>query len=149
MNFGHWKNFPFPTFLRLGLDNRLSRLDNHLSRLDKQLSSLDKRLSTLGLLVLLNVKPHKNHIFFLQTEHKFWNWPCHQLFLWCSEILQSESDNDDVDLFQNRPPRCDKPRVCNLWHKSGVRYMRTCQRCPDIYPWTGRTGVANSLVDRL
>jgi len=51
--------------------------------------------------------------------------------------------------YKNRPPRCDKPRVCNLWHKSGVRYMRTCQRCPDIYPWTGRTGVANSLVDRL
>ena len=51
MNFGHWKNFQFPTFLRL-------RLDNRLSRLDKQLSSLDKRLSTLGLLVLL-----KNKIF--------------------------------------------------------------------------------------
>jgi len=51
--------------------------------------------------------------------------------------------------YKTRPPRCDKPKVCNLWHKSGVRYMRTCQQCPSIYPWTGRTGVANSLVDNL
>jgi len=51
--------------------------------------------------------------------------------------------------YKERPPRCDKPKVCNLWHKSGVRYMRTCQECPDIYPWTGRTGIANSLVDPL
>ena len=29
------------------------------------------------------------------------------------------------------------------------RYMRTCQECPEIYPWTGRTGIANSLVDSL
>jgi len=51
--------------------------------------------------------------------------------------------------YKERPPRCDKPKVCNLWHKSGVRYMRTCQKCPEIYPWTGRTGIANSLVDPL
>lgn len=51
--------------------------------------------------------------------------------------------------YKMRPPRCDKPKVCNLWHKSGVRYMRTCQQCPDIYPWTGRTGIANSQVDPL
>jgi len=51
--------------------------------------------------------------------------------------------------YKERPPRCDKPKVCNLWHKSGVRYMRTCQECPDIYPWTGRTGIANSRVDNL
>jgi len=51
--------------------------------------------------------------------------------------------------YKERPPRCDKPKVCNLWHKSGVRYMRTCQECPEIYPWTGRTGIANSLVDSL
>ena len=97
----------------------------------------------------LNVKAHKTIFSLYRLIHKFWNWPCHQLLLRCSEILKCKSDNNDVDLFQNRPPRCDKPRVCNLWHKSGVRYMRTCQRCPDIYPWTGRTGVANSLVDRL
>ena len=32
-----------------------------------------------------------------------------------------------IYLSKDRPPRCDKPKVCNLWHKSGVRYMRTCQ----------------------
>jgi len=42
---------------------------------------------------------------------------------------------------QDRPPRCSHPRVCNLWHKSGVRYMKTCQQCPGQYPWTGNTGV--------
>ncbi|XP_046674156.1 uncharacterized protein LOC124363091 isoform X4 [Homalodisca vitripennis] len=49
--------------------------------------------------------------------------------------------------YPERPRRCNNPKVCNLWHKSGVRYMRTCQPCPDIYPWTGKTGVRNSRVD--
>lgn len=45
------------------------------------------------------------------------------------------------DRDEGRPPTCPRPKVCNLWHKSGVRYMRTCQKCPDVYPWTGKTGV--------
>ncbi|XP_055837090.1 uncharacterized protein LOC129905597 isoform X5 [Episyrphus balteatus] len=49
--------------------------------------------------------------------------------------------------FSDRPKRCNNPKVCNLWHKSGVRYMRTCQPCPDIYPWTGKTGIRSSRVD--
>ncbi|KAJ4448730.1 hypothetical protein ANN_00121 [Periplaneta americana] len=49
--------------------------------------------------------------------------------------------------YPERPRRCNNPKVCNLWHKSGVRYMRTCQPCPDVYPWTGKTGVKNSKVD--
>ncbi|XP_034253709.1 uncharacterized protein LOC117652726 [Thrips palmi] len=49
--------------------------------------------------------------------------------------------------YQDRPRRCNNPKVCNLWHKSGVRYMRTCQPCPDVYPWTGKSGVRNSRVD--
>ncbi|KAF0313899.1 hypothetical protein FJT64_015574 [Amphibalanus amphitrite] len=40
--------------------------------------------------------------------------------------------------------RCNKAKKCNLWHKSGVRYMSTCQPCPDKYPWTGATGVSQS-----
>jgi len=40
------------------------------------------------------------------------------------------------------------PKVCNLWHNSGVRYMRTCQACPKNYPWTGNTGIFNSLADK-
>ncbi|XP_030748310.1 uncharacterized protein LOC115876616 isoform X2 [Sitophilus oryzae] len=49
--------------------------------------------------------------------------------------------------YSDRPKRCNNPKVCNLWHKSGVRYMRTCQPCPDIYPWTGNTGIRSSRVD--
>ncbi|CAG9855162.1 unnamed protein product [Phyllotreta striolata] len=49
--------------------------------------------------------------------------------------------------YQDRPKRCNNPKVCNLWHKSGVRYMKTCQPCPDIYPWTGNTGVKSSKID--
>lgn len=49
--------------------------------------------------------------------------------------------------FADRPKRCNNPKVCNLWHKSGVRYMRTCQPCPDIYPWTGNTGIRSSKID--
>nr|CAI5846303.1 unnamed protein product [Callosobruchus analis] len=49
--------------------------------------------------------------------------------------------------YGDRPKRCNNPKVCNLWHKSGVRYMRTCQPCPDIYPWTGNTGIRSSKID--
>ncbi|XP_043640391.1 uncharacterized protein LOC122611404 isoform X7 [Drosophila teissieri] len=49
--------------------------------------------------------------------------------------------------FSDRPKRCNNPKVCNLWHKSGVRYMKTCQPCPDIYPWTGKSGIRSSRID--
>lgn len=48
---------------------------------------------------------------------------------------------------QDRPKKCNNAKVCNLWHKSGVRYMRTCQPCPEIYPWTGKTGIRSSRID--
>ena len=43
------------------------------------------------------------------------------------EEYKATRNLSEVTFFQDRPPRCDKPKVCNLWHKSGVRYMRTCQ----------------------
>ncbi|XP_046425141.1 uncharacterized protein LOC124182233 isoform X2 [Neodiprion fabricii] len=49
--------------------------------------------------------------------------------------------------YQGRPKKCNNPKVCNLWHKSGVRYMKTCQPCPDIYPWTGKSGIRSSRID--
>ncbi|XP_033226362.1 uncharacterized protein LOC117178918 [Belonocnema kinseyi] len=49
--------------------------------------------------------------------------------------------------YQDRPKKCNNAKVCNLWHKSGVRYMKTCQPCPDIYPWTGKTGIRSSRID--
>ncbi|XP_041975248.1 uncharacterized protein LOC121730318 isoform X5 [Aricia agestis] len=49
--------------------------------------------------------------------------------------------------YADRPKKCNNPKVCNLWHKSGVRYMRTCQPCPEIYPWTGKSGIRSSRID--
>ncbi|XP_053618934.1 uncharacterized protein Cda5 isoform X6 [Plodia interpunctella] len=49
--------------------------------------------------------------------------------------------------YPDRPKKCNNPKVCNLWHKSGVRYMRTCQPCPEVYPWTGKTGIRSSRID--
>ncbi|XP_076325918.1 uncharacterized protein LOC143233508 [Tachypleus tridentatus] len=39
-----------------------------------------------------------------------------------------------------RPPPCHNPKVCNVGSKNGVRYMKTCQKCPKNYPWVGKTG---------
>uniref|UniRef100_A0A1B0C847 Uncharacterized protein n=1 Tax=Lutzomyia longipalpis TaxID=7200 RepID=A0A1B0C847_LUTLO len=70
--------------------------------------------------------------------------------------IQMQRDNGNIKYklgiivscrVMGRPKRCNNPKVCNLWHKSGVRYMRTCQPCPDIYPWTGKTGIRSSRVD--
>ncbi|XP_022243245.1 uncharacterized protein LOC106460759 [Limulus polyphemus] len=38
------------------------------------------------------------------------------------------------------PPPCHHPTVCNVWDKNGIRYMKTCQKCPSHYPWVGKTG---------
>jgi len=88
----------------------------------------------------------------IQSMDDVWIVSTWQMLQWVRDPTPIE-DIMDFKPFQcdhkDRPPRCDKPQVCNLWHKSGVRYMRTCQQCPDIYPWTGRTGIANSLVDHL
>ena len=51
--------------------------------------------------------------------------------------------------FQKKREYCVNPKVCNLWHNSSVRYMRTCQECPANYPWTGNTGISNSLADEI
>ncbi|ODM89812.1 hypothetical protein Ocin01_16871 [Orchesella cincta] len=61
------------------------------------------------------------------------NW---QALQWIGKPTSSNRD---------RPPRCNYPKVCNLWHKSGVRYMKTCQSCPQQYPCTGNTGLILTL----
>ncbi|KAL0268445.1 UNVERIFIED_CONTAM: hypothetical protein PYX00_010393 [Menopon gallinae] len=72
------------------------------------------------------------------------------------QAIEWVRDPQPLSTVENFPPfqcniekakKCNNPKVCNLWHKSGVRYMRTCQPCPDVYPWTGKTGVKNSRVD--
>ncbi|XP_022240245.1 uncharacterized protein LOC106458349 isoform X2 [Limulus polyphemus] len=41
---------------------------------------------------------------------------------------------------KNLIPPCHNPTVCNVWDQNGIRYMKTCQKCPSHYPWVGRTG---------
>ena len=44
--------------------------------------------------------------------------------------------------YPDRPARCTSGKnSCNVRHKTGARFMKTCQACPDVYPWTGKTGV--------
>ncbi|XP_013782871.1 uncharacterized protein LOC106467097 [Limulus polyphemus] len=38
------------------------------------------------------------------------------------------------------PPPCHRPKSCEVSHKGSTRYMNTCQRCPAVYPWVGKTG---------
>ncbi|XP_076306731.1 uncharacterized protein LOC143223121 [Tachypleus tridentatus] len=38
------------------------------------------------------------------------------------------------------PPPCHRPKSCEVSHKGSTRYMNTCQRCPAVYPWIGKTG---------
>lgn len=89
----------------------------------------------------------------------FNNWNVFKSFL----ILPQETRDETCDaftgrevpkvmskwyfIFQDRPKKCNNPKVCNLWHKSGVRYMRTCQPCPEVYPWTGKSGIRSSRID--
>uniref|UniRef100_A0A0K8SHL0 Chitin-binding type-2 domain-containing protein n=2 Tax=Lygus hesperus TaxID=30085 RepID=A0A0K8SHL0_LYGHE len=100
-------------------------------------------------------QPHhkEGFIAFLDTINKMpevWlvtNW---QAIQWVRDPTPINRLNNFAPFscnYQDRPKKCNNPKVCNLWHKSGVRYMRTCQPCPDVYPWTGKSGVRNSRVD--
>lgn len=48
-----------------------------------------------------------------------------------------------------RPFQCDysdrqaclRPKTCNALFKEGPRMLKTCQTCPKVYPWVGRTGI--------
>lgn len=32
----------------------------------------------------------------------------------------------------DRIERCENPKRCTLWHKSGVQFILTCQPCPEM-----------------
>ncbi|XP_056646387.1 uncharacterized protein LOC130451413 isoform X2 [Diorhabda sublineata] len=83
----------------------------------------------------------KNDVWFLT------NWQAIQWVRDPTPISRLNSFQPFQCNYADRPKRCNNPKVCNLWHKSGVRYMRTCQPCPDIYPWTGNTGIRSSKID--
>ncbi|XP_055346631.1 uncharacterized protein LOC129594093 isoform X2 [Paramacrobiotus metropolitanus] len=39
----------------------------------------------------------------------------------------------------NRPSHCNKPNVCPTFFRGGMRYIRTCEACPESYPWIKNT----------
>lgn len=76
------------------------------------------------------------------------DYPVRLGFLYLSSEFRIHPNSYFLSSFpQERPKRCNAPKVCNAWHKSGVRYMRTCQPCPEVFPWTGKTGVRNAFLD--
>ncbi|KAA0203210.1 hypothetical protein HAZT_HAZT009816 [Hyalella azteca] len=75
------------------------------------------------------------------------NWQALQWMRDPVPLSQAKSFKPFQCNYPERPARCTSHRVCNVWHKGGVRYMRTCQKCPEAYPWVGATGVASPLND--
>lgn len=61
------------------------------------------------------------------------------------QISSFEPFRCDVD--RDLPDACDNPVVCNIPHETqGIRYMKTCQPCPDSYPWVGNTGFEKRIL---
>ena len=50
---------------------------------------------------------------------------------------------------KERPVACqpEEVQLCKTLHKSDVRYFRVCGVCPNFYPWTGKTGIANENLE--
>lgn len=46
---------------------------------------------------------------------------------------------------KQRVPPCNRPRSCELRFKGDLRYMSTCNSCPNAYPWVGDTGVTKHV----
>ncbi|XP_075676890.1 uncharacterized protein LOC113790217 isoform X3 [Dermatophagoides pteronyssinus] len=44
------------------------------------------------------------------------------------------------DHIRNRPPLCKAPHTCKARFRSEIRTLKTCQKCPQSYPWTGNNG---------
>ncbi|XP_066942881.1 uncharacterized protein Cda5 isoform X6 [Macrobrachium rosenbergii] len=98
--------------------------------------------------------PHhkEGFIAFLDTISAMddvWLITNHQLLQWMRDPQPLSTVKNFAPFGCNFPDRkkCASTKVCNVWHKGGVRYMRTCQQCPEKYPWTGNTGVRSPLND--
>ncbi|XP_068231469.1 uncharacterized protein Cda5 isoform X20 [Palaemon carinicauda] len=98
--------------------------------------------------------PHhkEGFIAFLDTitaMDDVWLITNHQLLQWMRDPQPLSTIKNFGPFGCNFPDRkkCTSTKVCNVWHKGGVRYMRTCQVCPEKYPWTGNTGVRSPLND--
>ncbi|XP_064100607.1 mucin-2-like isoform X11 [Macrobrachium nipponense] len=98
--------------------------------------------------------PHhkEGFIAFLDTitaMDDVWLITNHQLLQWMRDPQPLSTIKNFAPFGCSFPDRkkCTSTKVCNVWHKGGVRYMRTCQQCPEKYPWTGNTGVRSPLND--
>ncbi|XP_065280317.1 uncharacterized protein Cda5 [Dermacentor albipictus] len=77
------------------------------------------------------------------------NW---QLIQW----IRNPTPNSRINSFEpwqctprsDRPEPCHRPTVCNVPYQGGLRYMKTCQPCPDVYPWVGNTGFGSKGARR-
>lgn len=77
------------------------------------------------------------------------NW---QLIQW----IRNPVPNSRINTFEpwqctpkgDRPEPCHRPTVCNVPYQGGLRYMKTCQPCPDVYPWVGNTGFGSKGARR-
>ncbi|RWS12168.1 hypothetical protein B4U79_03702 [Dinothrombium tinctorium] len=74
------------------------------------------------------------------------NW---QMLQW----MRNPTQLSDIESFEpwrcnrkdsTRPTPCHHPNVCNVRYQSGSRFMKTCQACPNTYPWVGNTGFGKS-----
>lgn len=98
--------------------------------------------------------PHhkEGFIAFLDTitaMDDVWLVTNHQMLQWVRDPQPLSTVKNFSPFGCNFPDRkrCTSTKVCNVWHKGGVRYMRTCQQCPEKYPWTGNTGIRSPLND--
>lgn len=146
--------------LRSSLHNQQVRFRKHLSSkstTQKSLNAIDFYRAPFGLFyhAAWFTQPHHKEGFikFLDTINAMndvWivtNWQALQWVRDPTPLSRINTFQPFYCNYQDRPKRCNNPKVCNLWHKSGVRYMRTCQPCPEIYPWTGKSGIRSSRVD--
>lgn len=102
-----------------------------------------------------NTQHHKKGLLrFLDTilaKGDVWlvtNW---QLIQW----IRNPTPNSRINSFEpwqcnprDRPEPCHHPTVCNVPYQGGLRYMKTCQPCPNVYPWVGNTGFGSKGARR-
>jgi hypothetical protein len=73
---------------------------------------------------------------FFTTKWQLIQWMRHPQPL--SKINSFEPWKCDRDW--NTPGPCHKPTVCKVPYKGGYRLIKTCQPCPQRYPWLGNMG---------
>ena len=86
-----------------------------------------------GLQLFINWAQELDDVFFT-TVTDFLLW------VTADELVPAHRYRPDYSHEAQRVMTCEKPNSCAMPHtnKEGIselRYMRTCQECPDAYPW--------------